>query len=78
MMSLTDKQMTQVQQAAALLAPYDRDHFVRSAANFLRDRRPSNETRWGEDEAQRQAHPRVARYGAPLHWLSRPPRTCGS
>jgi hypothetical protein len=43
MMSLTDEQLTQVQQAAALLAPYERDFFLKSVANYLRDRHPSNE-----------------------------------
>jgi hypothetical protein len=37
MMSLTDEQLTQVQQAAALLAPYERDFFLKSVANYLRD-----------------------------------------
>ena len=35
MMSLTDRQFSWVQRAAALLAPYERDRFLRSLANHV-------------------------------------------
>jgi hypothetical protein len=36
MLSLSDRQLSSVQRAAALLAPHERDRFLRSLANHLR------------------------------------------